>query len=131
MPITLDGLAGWMEQYVAAWRSNDRAAIESLFTDDARYFAEPYDQPYLGAAAIADAWLGDLDEPNTWRADYAPVLVAGDRGVAAGTSTYLGPDGAVQKVFHNVFVLTFAAGDDALRCAEYREWYMREPKAKG
>jgi hypothetical protein len=128
MAITLEGLGDWMDRYVGAWRSGDRAEIEALFTDDVRYVEHPYDPPFEGPAAVADRWLQDPDPPDSWRADYAPMLVAGDRGVASGTSTYFEDDGSIKYVFHNVFVLTLAETDGVLRCREYREWYMRQPK---
>ena len=68
------------------------------------YHPEPYAEPIVGAAAIAGAWLEDPDEPWLWAAEYRPLLVAGDVGVAAGTSTYYADDGSVENVFHNLFV---------------------------
>src|SRR5215831_18700727 len=91
-------VADWMRRYVEAWASNDRADIEALFTDDATYHAEPYGDPYLGASAIADAWLYEPDDPSRWRADYAPFLATGDVGVATGTSSYFDGEGNVDRV---------------------------------
>jgi hypothetical protein len=126
MSLDLQQLAVWMDRYVAAWASNDHQRIADLFGPDAVYYANPYDEPLRGGDAIADAWLEDPDAEGTWAADYHPMLVDGDVGVATGTSTYFnGPGGPAEHVFHNIFVLTF---DDAGRCAEYREWYMLEPK---
>jgi hypothetical protein len=124
--VDLQQVGAWLGRYVDAWTSNDRGQIEGLFTEDAVYHAEPYHEPILGAKAIADAWLSDPDEPWMWSADYAPLLVDGNIGVATGTSTYHADDGTVENVFHNIFVLTFA---EEGRCSEYREWYMREPVA--
>jgi ketosteroid isomerase-like protein len=126
MSLDLQQLAVWMDRYVAAWASNDRQRIADLFAPDALYYAHPYDEPLHGGEAIADAWLENPDPEGTWAADYQPLLVAGDVGVATGTSTYFREkSGEVEHVFYNIFVLTF---DDAGRCAAYREWYMREPK---
>ena len=124
MTVDLETVGAWLGRYVDAWTSNERHDIEGLFTEAAVYYAEPYAEPYLGASAIADAWLAEPDQPWMWSANYVPLLVNDNVGVGAGTSTYYAEDGAVQNVFHNVFVLTFA--DDG-RCSEYREWYMREP----
>ncbi|MEA2498192.1 MAG: hypothetical protein QOH26_597, partial [Actinomycetota bacterium] len=37
----------WVDRYVAAWNSNDPAEIADLFTDDARYFDTPIDEPWV------------------------------------------------------------------------------------
>ena len=125
MTVTMESLNTWLQGYVDAWSSNDAAAIEALFTQDAAYYPEPYDEPYRGGAEIAAAWLAQPEDPWRWAANYVPLIVAGEVGVATGTTTYYAEDGRVENVFHNLFVLSFA--DDG-RCREYREWYMREPR---
>jgi len=124
MAIDLQGVGDWLDRYVAAWTTYDRADIEALFTDDAVYFAEPYAEPYRGKGAVADAWLDQRDEPGSWSASYRAIAALGDVGVGMGTSTYPGKAGAADRVYHNVFVLTFDANG---RCMQYREWYMLQP----
>src|SRR5712692_2033712 len=41
----------WLDAYVAAWRSNNRAEITALFTEDAVYRPLPYDQPLRSGEA--------------------------------------------------------------------------------
>ena len=36
---------GWVERYVAAWNSNEPAAIGGLFSEDAAYYTEPHSVP--------------------------------------------------------------------------------------
>lgn len=59
-----DHVRRWIERYFAAWRSNDRAEIEALFTPDATYRPKPHSPPMTGRTAIADAWLQAADEPG-------------------------------------------------------------------
>jgi ketosteroid isomerase-like protein len=120
----------WLDRYVDAWLSYDRDAIAALFSDDATYRYHPGDEPIVGRDAVVAAWLGELgdgdaaserDQPGTYRAAYAPVAVDGDVVVATGTSTYLtAPDGEVDKVYDNCFVMRF---DEAGRCREFTEYY--------
>ena len=42
-PMNQSDVQGWLNRYVEAWRSNDRAVIESLFTEDAVYSYRPWD----------------------------------------------------------------------------------------
>ena len=125
--------AEWLEAYVAAWKTYDRAQIEALFSDDVLYRYHPYDDPIVGREAVVASWLGDggdssasdRDEPGTYDASYLPIAVDGDRVVATGISTYReSPDGQVAKVFHNCFVIEF---DSDSACREFTEWFIQAP----
>jgi hypothetical protein len=114
----------WLERYVAAWKSGERAEIESLFGEDARYRYHPYDEPVVGRAAITDSWFEDPDEPGSFDASYECYAADGEAAVAIGTSTYFDADREVDKVYDNVFVLRFDADG---RCSDFTEWYMKRP----
>jgi hypothetical protein len=114
----------WLTRYVAAWRSYDRAEIDALFSEGAQYRYHPWDEPVVGAAAIADDWLEDQDEPGSFDASYECYAVEGDRAVAVGSSTYFDAGGGVEKVYDNVYLLRFE-GDG--RCSEFTEWFMQRP----
>jgi ketosteroid isomerase-like protein len=119
-----EDVADWLERYVAAWKSGDRADIAALFGDDARYRYHPYDEPLIGRAAIADSWLDDPDEPGSFDAHYECFAVDGDAADANGTSTYFGSDCEVQLDYYNIFALRIDAQG---RCSEYTEWYTKRP----
>lgn len=110
----------WLDRYIEAWRSGDRAAIGQLFGDDARYYYGPYREPTVGRDAIVADWTKDPDPPGSWEAEYRPLAVDGDTAVATGESRYA--DG---RTFSNIFVCRF---DAAGRCTEFREWFMERPK---
>jgi ketosteroid isomerase-like protein len=117
--MTPERVGAWLEAYVAAWRSYDRDAIAGLFSEDAEYRYHPYDDPVRGREAIAAAWLADPDEPDSWEAAYAPLLIVADRAVATGETRY---DGG--RTFSNLFMLEF---DGDGRCRSFTEWYMEHP----
>ena len=120
--MTREQVQAWLDAYVSAWRSYDTAAIAALFSADAEYRYHPYDEPLRGPDAIAADWLGDRDEPGSWEASYAPLLVDGDRAVATGETRY-----AEGRTFSNIFVLAFDEGE---RCREFTEWYMEHPASQ-
>lgn len=117
--MTREGVQAWLGAYVAAWRSYDRAAIGELFAENAAYRYHPYDEPERGRETIVSGWLDEPDEPGSWEASYAPLLVEGDRAVATGETRYA--DG---QTFSNLFVLEF---DGDGRCRDFTEWYMEQP----
>ena len=119
-----DDVSGWLERYVAAWKSGARDDIEALFSDDASYRYHAHDEPLVGPPEIADSWLRDPDRPGSFDASYACFAVDGDAAVAIGTSTYFRKDGAVDRVYDNIFALRF---DGEGRCSDFTEWYTKRP----
>jgi ketosteroid isomerase-like protein len=119
-----EDVSRWLDGYVDAWRSYDRTAIVALFTEDAQYRYAPYEEPLNGAQAIADSWLEDPDDPDSWEASYGPVAIDGDTAVAVGSSRYRATPQRPARTYHNCYLLRFA--DDG-RCRELTEWFMQEP----
>jgi hypothetical protein len=118
----------WLDAYVEAWRSNERELIERLFSDDARYYYNPLADPVVGRRAIADSWLAQPDDPDTFDAHYAPLAIDGEIYVASGETTYFQPGTRELRTrFANVFVCRF---DEHGRCREFCEWFMEAPKPK-
>lgn len=118
----------WLDRYVEAWRSNDAATIGELFSEDARYRYHAYDEWVEGRDAIVASWLESPDDPAGWDAHYEPWLVAGEQAVAVGTSRYVASGDTPARNYWNCFLLRF--GTDG-RCAEFTEYYVREPAAEG
>ena len=122
--MTHDEVQGWLDRYVAAWRSSERAQIEKLFTEDAVYGYRPWDSDehtVRGSAAIADSWLTEPDTPDSWDARYEPFAVEDDRAVAIGWSRYAATDDEPERTYHNAYVLEFAPDG---RCRAFHEFYM-------
>ncbi|HVO69143.1 MAG TPA: nuclear transport factor 2 family protein [Aggregatilineaceae bacterium] len=113
----------WLQDYVSAWKSYDPHAIRALFSEDATYRYNPYDEPVRGREAILANWLEYRDVPNTYTAEYKPVAVDGDTAVANGRTFYYEADGkTLKRQYDNIFVLRF---DDEGRCTEFCEWFMQ------
>lgn len=119
-------MSRWLDAYVAAWKSYDRAEIGALFSDSALYRYHPFDEPLRGREEIVTSWVDDdPDEPGSYDAAYEPVAVDGEVAVATGTSTYTRPDGSIRAIYDNCFLLRFDADG---RCAEFTEWFVERPE---
>ncbi|MEP7291773.1 MAG: nuclear transport factor 2 family protein, partial [Chloroflexota bacterium] len=117
-------VAAWLENYIIAWKSYDPEAIGALFSEDARYYYSPFDEPLVGREAIVASWLEDPDEPNTYDAHYEPLTVEGNIAVINGRSRYFAPGSEIISTeFDNIFVIRF---DDHGHCVDFREWYMKK-----
>lgn len=126
--MTHDDVQDWLDRYVSAWRSNERAQIGELFTEDAVYGYRPWDDDehtVRGRDAIVASWLDEPDAPDSWDAHYEPWAVEGDRAVAVGWSRYAPEGSDPEKTYHNAYLLRFAPDG---RCAEFHEFYMLEGK---
>jgi hypothetical protein len=117
--VTRDQVQAWLNAYVEAWRTYDPTAIGELFSADATYAYHPYDEPLRGRDAIVGNWLSEPDEPGSWEARYSALVVANDRAVATGETSYRNG-----RRFSNLYVLRF---DDQGRCREFVEWFMEHP----
>jgi ketosteroid isomerase-like protein len=117
----------WLDRYVDAWRANEPERIRALFSADATYRYHPYDeeeQTLHGAEAIVASWLENPDDPASWDARYAPYAIDGDRAVAIGRSHYRPMGDAPERTYWNCFLMRFDAEG---RCAEFTEYYVRQP----
>ncbi|MDQ6636268.1 MAG: nuclear transport factor 2 family protein [Candidatus Dormibacteraeota bacterium] len=116
-----DQVQQWLALYVDAWRANEPELIADLFTPDATYYADPFDEGLHGRQAIVDEWLG-VEMPRRFETAYRPVLVDGNRAFATGYTRYFNEDGSSHGEWGNAFLLTFDANG---KCHEYREWFMK------
>ena len=118
-----ESLQVWLDKYVQAWRTYDPAQIGDLFSEDAVYLYSPFDEqnPVRGREAIVADWLKEPDAAGSWEANYQPVAVEGNVGVAHGRTRYFKHDGSVEREFANIFVMQFNDG----RCTRFTEWFMK------
>jgi ketosteroid isomerase-like protein len=120
-------VARWLEAYVQAWLTYDRAAIGALFSDDATYAWHPWDQPVRGRAAIVEAWFQDQDAPGTYEGHYEPIAVDGDVAIATGRSRYFDANRMLEREYHNCFVMRF---NEHGQCTAFTEWFMQTPAVR-
>lgn len=113
----------WLDDYIQAWKSYDPAAIGALFSEDAGYRYNPFDERLRGRETIVANWLQNKDAPNTFSASYTPIAITDNTAVAQGRTQYYESDGKTPRTqFDNIFVLQF--DDDGL-CKDFCEWFMQ------
>jgi uncharacterized protein (TIGR02246 family) len=112
-----ESAAAWVDRYVAAWESNDPAAIGDLFAENATYRQRPDDDPWQGRDGIIAGWLENKDDPGAWTFRSEVLAVADDLAFVRGWTHYTDPPD-----YHNLWVLQF---DDDGRCRDFTEWWMQ------
>lgn len=107
-----DSVLAWVAGYERVWRSDDQAALATLFTEDARYLRSPYEPPLEGIQAIRDFW----SDPTPFAMTGEPVAVEGRDAVVRVEVHYLGE---APREYRDLWVLHFA--DDG-RVDYFEEW---------
>jgi len=104
----------WVAGYEQAWRDGDLEAVETLFTEEARYRLSPYDESESGQDAIKALWLDDEGEVFTMEAE--PVALEGRDAVVRVKVVYGDP---VRQEYLDLWVIRFA--EDG-RAEDFEEW---------
>ena len=113
-------LTRWMEGYLRAWSSNDPGDIRALFTEDARYFADPWGDPWQGHDGIVAGWLRREDQGD-WTFDWSPVVAADGVCVVQGETRY-----GSGTVYSNCWIIRL---DPDGRAREFIEYWMDQSDA--
>ena len=112
----------WVDAYEVAWANNDSDHIRALFTEDATYYTEPFQNPWSGSDEIVAGWLENADESGTWDFDEKVIGISGDVAFVQGETVYLEPK---SKTYYNLWVIRL---DNDGRCCEFTEWWMLVPE---
>jgi|SRR5690554_2650707 len=115
--VSRETVARWVESYRRAWESNEPDDIRALFTDDAQYFTEPWEEPWRGHDQIVDGWLEARDEPGDTTFEWEVVAVDDNTAVVRAITDYI-----AESTYYNVWVIHFGADD---RADSFAEWWMK------
>jgi ketosteroid isomerase-like protein len=128
--VTHGSVQAWLDAYSRAWETYDANDVAALFSEDAEYRYHPADDPVRGRDDIVRAWVApegnesDRDAAGTYKGEYRPYAVDGNRAVAVGTSTYWSDASRskVERLYYNNWLLEF---DDDGKCRSFTEYWMQ------
>jgi hypothetical protein len=120
--------AEWLAAYRDAWLRRDADAAARLFTGDATYAEQPYQEPFAGPAAVREYWARVTATQANIDMKYGTPITVGNR-TAVEWWTTLDNDGT-PVTLAGAFILTF---DETGLCRSLREYWQftegtREPK---
>ena len=119
-------VAGWVERYEEAWRTEGTDALAGLFAEKAKYRTAPFEDPFEGIEAIAAMWERERrSHDEAFEMTFELLAVDGDVGVARVEVQYGEPD---PQLYLDLWVIRF--GDDG-RCTEFEEWPFWPPGTSG
>lgn len=126
MPRTLDE---WVEGYRLAWVNRDPAAAAALFTPDATYRSNIFEEPYQGRDGVATYWKSVTDVQSDVGVRMGRPFVDGQR-VAVEFWTTMKVNNE-EVTLPGCLLLDFAEGYQCRRLREY--WHYvpgrKEPPA--
>jgi uncharacterized protein (TIGR02246 family) len=72
--LDLEAFDDWLERYFRAWVTNDPEKVAGLFTEDAVYWVDPFEEPRRGRETIVHRWVSGPQEDVQYA--YEPIAVA-------------------------------------------------------
>jgi len=109
-----------MEGYGRASRENDPQASARLFSEDARYFENPFDEPILGREAIRAYWERGARTLTNKTSTFEILSVKDNLGIARWQSKFTVIESGKRHALDCMFLVEF---DDNNECTEFREWW--------
>ena len=108
----------WLEAYRQAWEQADAEQAASLFTEDAQYRSNIYEEPHRGRDGVHEYWSGVTSVQSDVSVVMGEPFVDGDR-VAAEFWTRMAINGA-PVTLSGCLLLEF---DGAGLCRRLREYW--------
>lgn len=115
---TLDQVKEWADSYRIAWEEADSEAVASLFTEDASYRSNIYEEPHLERSGVVEYWTGVTSMQSDVAVRMGEPIVAGDRADVEFWTTMSVENAPVTLA--GCLLLRFA--EDGL-CADLREYW--------
>jgi len=115
-------LAEWIDEYRRAWESSDAEAAADLFTEDATYRSNIFEEPHRGQAGVRAYWVSVTDLQSDITVRMGRPFVDGTR-VAVEFWTTMRVDGD-ETTLPGCLLLDF---DEAGRCRRLREYWHFAP----
>lgn len=107
---------GWIEAYERAWRTPGTDALADLFTEDAAYSTDPYENPHRGLAAIGRMWEAErADAGEEFEMTSEVVATEGEVAVARVEVRY----GSPKREYRDLWIVRLDASG---RCSHFEEW---------
>ena len=119
----------WLDAYRKAWVERDPDAAAALFTEDATYAEQPYQDPFVGRKGVRDYWARVTATQANVEMKYGTPITVGNRTDVEWWTTL--ENGGVPITLAGAFILTF---DESGLCRSLREYWQfvegtRTPKA--
>jgi predicted DCC family thiol-disulfide oxidoreductase YuxK len=118
--VTEQQVEEWVAGYERAWRTVGTGPLGDLFAEEATYRMSPYEEPWVGLAAIAEMWEAERKGPDEIFS-MASEIVALD-GETAVVRVEVGYGDPVDREYRDLWVVRFGADGRAVAFEEWPFW---------
>ena len=123
-----ESFKAWFEQLGYAWENRDPEAAAALFTVDASYHEDPFEEPLHGRPAILQYW-SDVPRSQEQISFHSEILgVTADKGFAHWWVSFVRIPSGNHVKLDGICVISLNAEN---RCYALREWWHTQEQAAG
>jgi uncharacterized protein (TIGR02246 family) len=108
----------WAERYAKAWEDADAEAAAALFTEDATYLSNPFEEPYRGRDGVRRYWREVTATQSNVQVTIGRTMVSGSKALVEWW-TQMDND-ATPVTLPGALLLDF---DDGGLCRALREYW--------
>ena len=113
----------WMEIYAKAWEKRDPELAAGLFTDDATYQEDPFDEPMRGREAIRAYWEAATNFHRDVHMSWGEPVVVGELLIAEWVTKYSRLDTGKKHELRGIMLIEF----DGELAKSLHEYWLRRP----
>ena len=113
----------WMGTYARAWETRDSELAASLFTEEATYQEDPFDEPMRGRDAIRAYWEAATTYHREVQVSWGEPIVVGDLLIAEWRTKYARLDTHKQHELRGIMLIEFEGG----LAKSLHEYWLRRP----
>jgi len=117
----------WLDRYGKAWETGDHERVTSLFSEDAVYHEDPFEEPMRGHPAIRHYWkTGASDSQENVSFRYRVWAIDGTQCFAHWHATFTRITTQERVELDGVFRLQFQQSASGVPvCISLQEWWHR------
>jgi hypothetical protein len=109
----------WLDAYRKAWIHRDADSAAALFTEDATYAEQPYQDAFVGRKGVREYWARVTATQSGIEMKYGSPITVGNRTAVEWWTTLT--NGGEPVTLAGAFILTF---DESGLCRTLREYWQ-------
>lgn len=121
--LTEEHFKEWLEKYKVAWENESPEDAAELFTEDAKYFEIPFDEPSTGREKIVEYWNAVPEGQTDIKFGYEILKTYNNVGYCKWNASFVRKATGKKVLLDGIFEVTF---NESGRGKIFREWWHRK-----